>query len=207
MRWRIPLALVLLAFVAVSCDQQPVEPIGEQSVAEAPTFDFTNNPDNGNPRIFRYENQSLSTWVFPADVTPDGEAWILVEGIDDFNEMFFCGGDGTDTPASVQEVYIDERIIVNLMRKKSPAYAFHLDDFEANYWCNLSGYELAAGAANWKYNDNDATVVTSNNVWSGLLNAQLEDVATGEKYHAHCSFTYQIQDGEFRVNNENCWVK
>ena len=39
MRWRIPLLLVLLGFVAVSCDQQPAEPIGDQAVAEAPTFD------------------------------------------------------------------------------------------------------------------------------------------------------------------------
>jgi hypothetical protein len=45
MRWRIPLFLTLVALVAVSCDQQPVEPIGEQAVAEAPTFNFMNGPE------------------------------------------------------------------------------------------------------------------------------------------------------------------
>ena len=39
MRWQIPLAAALVAFVAVSCDQQPVEPVDESPVAETASFD------------------------------------------------------------------------------------------------------------------------------------------------------------------------
>ncbi|MEJ2548509.1 MAG: hypothetical protein P8125_11980 [Gemmatimonadota bacterium] len=60
MRWRIPLVLALVALVSVSCEQQPVEPQNEQ-VSEA-TFDFLNNPDNGNPRITRYEDYWRFCW-------------------------------------------------------------------------------------------------------------------------------------------------
>ncbi len=57
MRWRISLLLSLIAIGAVSCDQQPAEPIGEQAVAEAPAFDWMNNPDNGNEKVYRsYED-------------------------------------------------------------------------------------------------------------------------------------------------------
>jgi len=41
MRWRIPLVAALALFVAVSCDQQPVEPAADQ-VAEAPAFNYSN---------------------------------------------------------------------------------------------------------------------------------------------------------------------
>ena len=52
MRWQIPLVVALVTFVAVSCDQQPVEPPADQ-VAEAPAFNWMNNPDNGNVKIYR----------------------------------------------------------------------------------------------------------------------------------------------------------
>jgi len=55
MRTRIPLVAVLALFVAVSCDQQLVEPADDQ-VVEAPAFNYMNNPDNGNPKVFRFEH-------------------------------------------------------------------------------------------------------------------------------------------------------
>jgi hypothetical protein len=53
MRWRIPLVVVLALFVAASCDQQPAAPTADQAVAEAPAFNWTNNPDNGNFKVYR----------------------------------------------------------------------------------------------------------------------------------------------------------
>jgi len=53
MRWRIPLVVVLALFVAVSCDQQPASPTTDQAVAEAPAFNWMNNPDNGNFKVYR----------------------------------------------------------------------------------------------------------------------------------------------------------
>lgn len=60
MRWRIPVVAALALFVAVSCDQQPVEPAADQ-VAEV-TFDFSNNPDNGNLNIYRDEWSLVLCW-------------------------------------------------------------------------------------------------------------------------------------------------
>ena len=61
MRWRIPLVVVLALFVAVSCDQQPVEPAADQ-VAEAPAFDWMNNPDNGNFKVYRDAFAWINCW-------------------------------------------------------------------------------------------------------------------------------------------------
>ena len=55
MRCRLPLFLALFALIAVSCDQQPVEPPTGEVSTEA-SFDFLNNPDNGDPRIWRGED-------------------------------------------------------------------------------------------------------------------------------------------------------
>jgi len=53
MRWWFP--LVALVFVAVSCDQQPVEPAADP-VAEAPALNFINGPaEPGNSFIIRDE--------------------------------------------------------------------------------------------------------------------------------------------------------
>lgn len=60
MRWRIPLAAVLALFVAASCQEAPVEPAADQVAGI--TFNWLNNPDNGNPRIFRGETHWISCW-------------------------------------------------------------------------------------------------------------------------------------------------
>lgn len=51
--------LVLLALFAIACDKQPVAPIA----ADSPSFDFMNNPDNGNLRIYRYESGWRNCWT------------------------------------------------------------------------------------------------------------------------------------------------
>ena len=57
MRWRILLVVPLVLFVAMSCDQQPVEPPVGEDVAVTPTLDWMNNPDNGNEKLYRsYEH-------------------------------------------------------------------------------------------------------------------------------------------------------
>jgi len=61
MRWRIPLLTALVALVAVSCDQQPVEPTADQ-VAEAPTFKFEDAPPFSGI-IERAEFPAAFTWV------------------------------------------------------------------------------------------------------------------------------------------------
>jgi hypothetical protein len=62
MRWRISFSVVLAAFVAVSCEQQPVEPLPDAVVA-APTFDFTNGPSNSGPFVARYPDGFVGGWT------------------------------------------------------------------------------------------------------------------------------------------------
>lgn len=62
MRWQLPLVATLALFVAVGCDEQPVEP-GSDIVAEDQAFNFTNNPDAG-PLIIRGDDMIWGTgWV------------------------------------------------------------------------------------------------------------------------------------------------
>ena len=79
MRWRIPIVVLLALFVAVSCDQQPVSPTGDQVVAEAPAFNWLNNPDNGNLKIYR----DAFDWI---------ECWSDAEGSGEGNGLRACHG-------------------------------------------------------------------------------------------------------------------
>jgi hypothetical protein len=63
MRWRIPLVAVLALFVAVSCDQQVVQPQEEAATA---SFDFMNNADNTNPKIIR-QGEHWGWWGWDLD--------------------------------------------------------------------------------------------------------------------------------------------
>ena len=188
MRWRTPLVALLALFVAVSCDQQPVEPAADQ-VAEAPAFNFLNGPETAGPHVVRQEFGGVTWWDFPPEATPDGEWWTVLEGVDHTDNMFFCGGDGTDTPQAEQYVYRpDERTNFVAMRKKSPAYAFHSSDFYTAggdvIFCGIMELAIAEGTGSIVFNDNDYFGETKINVWGGKLNAWLTDGDTGERYHA-----------------------
>ena len=82
MRWRVSILLTLVAFVAVSCDQQPAEPVAEQ-VTASPTFNFMNGPPAPTPYLVRYE---LFTGWFPADLE---DKVMLTIG---FDPIDFCSG-------------------------------------------------------------------------------------------------------------------
>jgi hypothetical protein len=62
MRWRIPLLIVLLAFVAVSCDQQPTSPVNDQAVVENPTFNWMND-HGGSLRVYRFADDYAACWT------------------------------------------------------------------------------------------------------------------------------------------------
>jgi hypothetical protein len=91
MRWRIPIVAVFALFVVTSCEQQPVDPIDEHAVAEAPSFDWMNNPDNGNEKVYRsYED------------------FIICIGFDNAPDLRACHsniplGDGTETDCGLQQ--------------------------------------------------------------------------------------------------------
>ena len=87
MRWRIPFVVALVLFVAVNCDQQPIEP-AEEAVAEAPNLNFTNGPDHpGNSPVTRGYWDEGCFWCESSD--PAGNLYALHYQVDD---IFYCGG-------------------------------------------------------------------------------------------------------------------
>ena len=212
MRWQIPLVALLALFVAVSCDQQPLEPPADQ-VAEAPAFNFTNGPANPGPYIERGTGGWVTWWDFPPATTPDGEWWTVLEGIDHTDNMFRCNGNGTSTRISWQDIVKEGSIASLQMRHKSPAHAFHSDDFYDEFgeaiFCGIMPLAIASGTGSTVWLDNDLTGRITNNVYGGYLNAWLRDVATGEKYHATYTINMQWRPDDvfFRVLTEKMHIK
>ena len=102
MRWRIPIVISLALFVAVSCEQQPVDPIGEQAVAEAPAFDWMNNPDNGNEKVYRsYEDFII---CFNDDDLPLRACHGNVPIGGGPDPVYNCGLQQVEAPTSYQDV-------------------------------------------------------------------------------------------------------
>ena len=62
MRLKALLTVLVLAAFAVSCDQSAPTALTDDAAAPAPMLDFTNNPDNGNVRIFRGEEHFVACW-------------------------------------------------------------------------------------------------------------------------------------------------
>jgi hypothetical protein len=88
MRWRIPIVLILALFVAVSCDQQPTDPV-EQPVATAPAFNFGNGPQESGVVIRSGDEGYLVDlfWETPAD------PWIIWLGLEPGEVPSWCVGD------------------------------------------------------------------------------------------------------------------
>lgn len=71
------LSVGLAAVLAVGCTDQATSPTALNDAAVTPTFSFTNNPDNGNPRIVRFG--SLLTFLIIDD---DANLFSLQSGRD-----------------------------------------------------------------------------------------------------------------------------
>jgi hypothetical protein len=65
MRWRVPLTVALIAFVAVSCQDTATEPV-EQPVATAPGFNFMNGPESAGAVYRQQILGHISYWVYDA---------------------------------------------------------------------------------------------------------------------------------------------
>ena len=125
MRWRIPLVVVLALFVAVSCDQQPVEPPAEQ-VAEAPAFNFMNGPDNpGQSGVFRGLIEDC-WWCN----TVDGDGH-LVAVHNQADDMEFCGGSSDFYPWDAQLVENSSGELYKQQAYDVPLFIYLWDDFDS----------------------------------------------------------------------------
>lgn len=199
MRWRIPIVVLLALFVAVSCDQQLVEPTADQAVAEAPAFNWMNNPDNGNFKVYRDAFDFVSCWTDPDSGLRVCHGTIPLGAEPEPD----CGLQQAEAPVSYQDVgWLD------------PDFDFCDYDIKAHYqgavWITIRDTNTAGEcfgnalvAEGWgkiRVNDNDACGVAeddpSANVWSLRAQGQLTAVG-GESvvYNGLAHFFYSNVKG------------
>lgn len=106
MRWLMAATLVL--FVAGACERQPTEPVtsGVAPVDGSPTLDdWSNNPDNGNLRIFRGGTHWAMCWNDSDSPLRACHATVPLGGGSEPD----CGLQGLGEQVEFQEVLIDEQ--------------------------------------------------------------------------------------------------
>jgi hypothetical protein len=155
-----------MAFVAASCDQQPVEP-PEATVAESPTIDFMNGPENpGESDVWRYQ------W-----------RWIFWTGHDDLNlaaeymhaedqgwygtrHEYDCGGAYDHPKWDIQESgNPDVRVPMVAQRRDTPVYVYYLDDLYEAFDTGDNATFCDFIASEWLYKGEIHMVYTDNNWW------------------------------------------
>ena len=146
---RIPLVAVLALFVAVSCDQQPVSPTGDQVVAESPTFNFTNN-DGWHGKTYRTTTSYI--WVG----WDEGGDLLAVMGSEDW----FCGLGESIDPVSLQEVQNNPDLADEIYHSLFTGELFvELYDWTGNWvpWecANYTGKHMGTGSCKLVATDND----------------------------------------------------
>lgn len=196
------LAFILVPLVVLACEREPVAP-----AQEAPAFDFMNNPDNGNVRIYRVaDNDFAVAWTDPRTnlrATHWSNRFVVTPGCGDFE-----GG-----PASRQEVglFLPDDMFASQLRvnEKGPVWIIVRDLNQAG---DCFGAKLVAeGWGQAHYTDNDAFFIgpeqPNANAWGftgeGALTAP--DGST-RRYAGHLRFTV-TNDGTFRVERPQVTIR
>jgi hypothetical protein len=137
MRWRIPLVLILALFVAVSCDQQPTDPV-EQPVATAPQFDFANGPPEVGV-VTRSDYWEL--YIIGLFYDTPAEDWIIWMGLEPGEVPSWCVGDDKRPNAEAQQVGAKKGEKSNEVWKedKVPVAVFDYEEHAGYFW---EGYGL-----------------------------------------------------------------
>ena len=176
---------ILTLGVAVSlmgCGREASMP----SAPAAPAFDFSNNPDNGNPRIFRYQDEFGVAWTDPGSnlrVTHWSTRFQVEPGCGDFEGV---------GPIAFQEVgLIDLADIFASQIRLNAKGTVWIIVRDLNQPGNCFGAALVAeGWGSVHYNDNDAFGLdpdhSNANAWGytgdGILTTPAGDVV---RYNGH----------------------
>jgi len=105
------LLLALIPFLVVACDQAPVEPSARQAAADL-SFDWMNNPDVGNLKVYRYEDGMAACWTDPTNGLRACHATVPLAGGSEPD----CGLQAPSDPGAWQQVLVDDeafRVITN----------------------------------------------------------------------------------------------
>ena len=160
MRWRISLAAVLALFVAVSCDQQPVEPAADQ-VAEAPALNFSNGPEEAG--VVRRQQMEGFWWWEHEDLAVE---FVPAEDLGDYIGVYDCGG-SSDIPYYDAQVAGDvEKGRLHLVGQKvTPVYVFDLEGLLTAFYSGDQEAFCEFYANEWIYGGEARVVWTDNNLW------------------------------------------
>ena len=155
MRWRILILVSLIAFVAVSCDQQPAAPQAEQ-VAEAPAFNWMKGPANpGNSGVIR-ELLEDCWWCG----TSSGDGQLLATHFQG-DDIFFCGGSSEFYPWDMQLVENKSGQLYKQQARDVPLFIYDFPDLIAA--CNTSEEACCTfRAEEWMYKGTHDMVAVDN---------------------------------------------
>jgi len=139
------LYLAALPVLLVACSEQaPMEPFEESPAVAA--FDFMNNPDIGNLKVYRYEDHIRTCWTDPDN------------GLRACHQTFpfadpDCGIQAAEAPLGYQTVVIDADNIRAITNAVGDAYVF-VRDTNAPGTC-FDNALVAQGWGSLRYTDND----------------------------------------------------
>lgn len=180
MSHKLSLVALALAVGLVACADQPSPTALSEGVAPAPAFNYLNNPDNGNARIFRFESHVFFLiFQFPNTLPPAGTPDLVAVHSTTPN----CGG--ILEPADFQSV-VDNPTDptagkVRELIQADPINIFIVDLSQSG---NCFGFQLVArGTGKLVNTDNDFFVAGNNaNAFGFTAQGQLTG-PTGQKAH------------------------
>jgi len=177
------LAFILVPLVLLGCGQEPAAP----AVSGTPAFNYMNNPDNGNFRIFRYQGAMAACWTDPTTGLRACHATIPLGGGGEPD----CGLQSDAPPADNQEVLTDVealRIAVNA----SGRVWITVRDLNRAGDC-FDAALVAEGWGTMRYTDNDAlgTVVNNTNAWGFMASGTVTTPGGASLgYSGHARFRF-----------------
>ncbi|MCL7960089.1 MAG: hypothetical protein M8861_07855 [marine benthic group bacterium] len=183
MRWQIPLVLTLALFAAVSCDQQPTEPL--ENEATAPVMNFLNGPEMAGV-VTRGDSDFLILFDYTRDETEkEGEPWMVFMGmgIDDYHATCGSGFDNAWDQQAVQDA-----LVLDLAQEMGVT-VFPFSEFFGNYMSAPMGADPV-----W-YASCETTRIASGTA-HGIKNA----TPAGKQYKVHGRIEYMGET--YRLN----WV-
>jgi hypothetical protein len=188
---------LVISALLVACDQQPVAPVADQVSGVA--FNWLNNPDNGNPRIFRSETDWINCWSDAENGLRACHSTIPLgggtepdcgpqEGLDLVEWQQVGDVDPNDPFSSRVHTVIKGDVFITVRDTNEPGTCF-------------GAALVAEGPGRFQYNDNDAfgTVVNNTNAFKYRANGRLTAPDGSEVvYNGHLTFLFGEEQG-FRV--------
>lgn len=183
MRWRIPLVLTLVLFVAVSCDQQPVEP-----VATAPSLDFGNGPPEAGVVL---RSDDWEYWIVDLFWETPAEPWILWMGVGPGEAPSWCVGEdkrpnaeskwtGAKKGEKSNEVWKMNKVPVTVFDLQEHVDYFYQGlDLGEDPYCYAVTRATPIGSGEGNYRETGKWTVDSYQ-WSGSFNGTVDYM--GETY-------------------------